>query len=367
MAAFALALALIHLTAGLGNYWRWTVQFAASRRLPPFAELAAIYGDPQLLWRIGVFLGGVLLLVLGRKRRPLLAWLAILLLTAPFLWTVVTIVIDGDSSDRAEQLLELWPFLLVVALAAALWNFGWGLRSTFQRSSDAIPNGIALVLPLIVIATIHGAFLSQQVWGSTYAIWPLLLFLCTSTFSTLFPARAAGDAAPRDAQLPASLIAMSLVSVSLLVAGAAYAGSLERMSYINFSEGAMVHSALPELSGLTVRGPWIPDFEGLVRYADANIPAQDGVLLIPGEDLFYYATGRRPQFPVLMFDHTLDPYSPEQIQQMARDRNIRWLIVKKELQVDGEPVEDKNRLLALLLQDFHLAQSVGIYDVYQRE
>ena len=29
-----LALALIHSTAGLGNYAHWTVQFAASRRLP---------------------------------------------------------------------------------------------------------------------------------------------------------------------------------------------------------------------------------------------------------------------------------------------------------------------------------------------
>jgi hypothetical protein len=129
----------------------------------------------------------------------------------------------------------------------------------------------------------------------------------------------------------------------------------------------MVHSTLPELAGLSVRGPWIPQFERLVRFAQQEIPVEDGLLLIPGEDLFYYTTGRHPRFPVIMFDHTLNPFSPEQIQVMARVRNIRWLIVKKDLQVNGEPVEDKARLLALLRQDFELVQNFGIYDVYRRE
>jgi hypothetical protein len=67
-----------------------------------------------------------------------------------------------------------------------------------------------------------------------------------------------------------------------------------------------------------------------------------------------------------MFDHTVNPYSPEEIQELERSRNIRWLIVKKELQVNGEPVEDKVRLLTFLEQDFQLVQHVGIYDVYRK-
>jgi hypothetical protein len=157
------------------------------------------------------------------------------------------------------------------------------------------------------------------------------------------------------------------VSVSLLVSGCYYVWSHERLSYAKLSEGEMVHSTLPELAGLSVRGPWIREFESLVRFADQEIPVEDGLLLIPGEDLFYYTTGRNPRFPVIMFDHTLNPFSPEQIQAMARARNIRWLIIKKDLQVNGEPVEDKARLLALLRQDFQLVQNLGIYDVYRRE
>jgi hypothetical protein len=156
------------------------------------------------------------------------------------------------------------------------------------------------------------------------------------------------------------------VGVSLLVSGWYYVWSNERLTYAKISEGEMVRSTRPELAGLSIRGPWIGEFESLVHFAQQEIPVDDGLLMIPGEDLFYYTTGRRPRFPVLMFDHTVNPFSPEEIQRIARSRNIRWLIVKKELQVNGEPVEDKDRLLELLGQDFQFVRNIGIYDVYRR-
>jgi hypothetical protein len=362
-AAFALALALaaIHLTVGVTNYWHWTVQFAAARRLPPLSDLLAIYEEPQLLWRMGAFLGGALLLFLNRKAQPALVLLSISLLSLPFVWTLLALLVERDPSDRADQLLALWPFLVVVSFASALWNF--------RRPASFAPAGIALVLPFILIATVHGAFLSQQVWGSTYALWPLFMLLCACTFSVLFPAStpSASQALPFIGRVPASLATVSLLTVSLLVSGWYYVWSYERLSYAKLSEGETVHSTLPELAGLSIRGPWIPEFERLVRFARQEIPVDDGLLMIPGEDLFYYATGRRPQFPVLMFDHTVNPYSPEEIQGIARARNIRWLFVKKDLQVKGEPVEEKDRLLALLHEDFQLVRNLGIYDVYRRE
>jgi hypothetical protein len=359
--ALAPAVAVIHLTAGLANYWHWTVQFAAARRLPPFSDLLAIYEDSHLLWRIAAVLGGALLLTLNRKARPALALLSIFLLSLPFLWTLMALSIESDPAERADQLLALWPFLLVVSLASALWSL--------RRPAGVAPCGIALVLPLILIATVHGAFLSQQVWGSTYALWPLFMLLCASTFSVLFQAGmpSGSKTVPPIAGVPAPLATVSLVALSLLVSGWYYTWSRERLSYAKLSEGEMVHSTLPELAGLSVRGPWIPEFERLMRFARQEIPVEDGLLLTPGEDLFYYTSGRRPQFPVLMFDHTVNPFSPEEIQRIALARDIHWVIVKKNLQINGEPVEDKARLLALLRQDFHLVQILGIYDVYRRE
>jgi hypothetical protein len=357
---FALAIGFIHFTVGLINYWHWTIQFAAARRLPPLPDLLAVYADPQMLWRIGAFLGGALLFSFTRKSRPAVALLSILLVTLPFLWAVVALITESDPPDRIEQLLALWPFVLVVSLASAFL--------AFRRDARTDRSGIALALPFILIATVNGAFLSQQVWGSTYALWPLFMILCACTFSVLFREEppSASHSATVITRFPASLMAAALVSVSLLASGWYYVWSNERLSYAKISEGAMVRSTLPELAGLSIRGPWISEFEGLVRFAQQEIPVEDGLLMIPGEDLFYYTTGRRPRFPVLMFDHTLNPFSPEEIQHIARSRNIRWLIVKKELQVNGEPVEDKDRLLALLRQDFQFVRNVGIYDVYRR-
>jgi hypothetical protein len=357
---FALALALIHFTAGLTNYWHWTIQFAAERRLPPLPDLLAVYADPQMIWRIGAFLGGALLFSLNRKARPVVTLLSVFLVALPFVWTVAALFTESDPADRADQLLALWPFVLVVSFAFALWSLRRDARIEQPR--------IALALPFILIATVNGAFLSQQVWGSTYALWPLFMILSARMFFVLFRegAPSASQSASFTARVPAPLVTAALVSVSLLLSGWYYVWSNERLSYAKVSEGDMVRSTLPELAGLSVRGPWIREFEGLVRFTQQHIPVEDGLLMIPGEDLFYYTTGRRPRFPALMFDHTVNPFSPEEIQRLARDRNIRWLIVKNKLQVNGQPVEDKDKLLELLRQDFQFVQNLCIYDVYRR-
>jgi hypothetical protein len=158
----------------------------------------------------------------------------------------------------------------------------------------------------------------------------------------------------------------AVAALSMLVSGAFYVASHERLNYADLSTGEMARSTLPALAGLSMRGPWIPQFEELVRYADREIPKDQGLLMIPGEDLFYYTTGRHPYFPVLMFDRTVNPYSPEEIVEISRRRDICWLILKKNLQLNGEPVEDKRRVLDLLRGDFVPVQSLANYDIYRR-
>jgi hypothetical protein len=128
----------------------------------------------------------------------------------------------------------------------------------------------------------------------------------------------------------------------------------------------VARSTLPSLAGLSVRGPWIPQFEELVRFTDREVPRDQGLLMIPGEDLFYYTTGRHPQFPVLMFDHTINPYSPEEILEISRRRSICWLVVKKNLQLNEDPVENRTRSLELLRTDFAPAANLTNYEIYRR-
>jgi hypothetical protein len=67
-----------------------------------------------------------------------------------------------------------------------------------------------------------------------------------------------------------------------------------------------------------------------------------------------------------MFDHTVNPYSPQEIVDIARRRNINWLIVKNDLQLEGEPIERKDELMNLLMQQFESVDSLNSYEIYKR-
>ena len=372
-AAVTLALAIlsIHFTAGLRNYWHWTIQFAAQRRTPARAEMLGVYADKTIVWWLAFIAVGVISLwLIGRSARPInRAWavLPALLIAAPFIWPAIYLLREYDPSERADRLLTVWPVLLIFSFVVAIL--------TIRRR-----RGISMVLPFIIIAAIHGAFMSQQLWGSTYAIWPLFMILLAMTLAGLSRLRLDGRLVPQSngrtsppskrlddrfswIDLPVTV----LVALSLMISGGFYVRSHERLDYANLDEGELKRSTLPQLKGLSTRGDWIPNFEELVRYADREIPRGEGILILPGEDPFYYATGRRPQFPVLLFDHTVNPYSPEELLQIARARSIRWVIVKQDLQDEDDFVEqERDRITKVLEQDFEQVESLANYDIYRR-
>ncbi len=332
----ALALFTIHLTVGLHNYLYWTITFAAQRRLPGFGLMLTTYRQTSLLWAIPASIVALIFL----RRNPANRWAkptAILLLSAPFLYTIATLPFLDDPSDRADQFLSLWPYLLLLGTALALYNLH---RSPTFNS----------LLPLILLATIHGTFLSQQLWGSTYAIWPLLTLLIAVLLTTI-----------PDIATPLAAI----ITTTLLICGSLYTFSHERLSYTKLT-GTLAHATLPQLRGLSTPGPWIPAFEELVRDTNKTIPPEDAILLLPGLDPFYYATGRTPLFPILLFDPTTDPYTPEQTLQAARAHNVRWLIVNRTLQLNADPHPDLPQITRTVEQDFILDHSLTNYDIYRR-
>jgi 4-amino-4-deoxy-L-arabinose transferase-like glycosyltransferase len=346
IAGLSLAVLLIHFSAGLKNYWHWTIQFAAARRTPPRGEMLAIYQGKILILWLAIFAGGVILLWIGRRGNRAMALVGSLLMSAPFAWPAIYLLRDQDASERADRLIAVWPALLIVAFVVAI--------ATIKRRA-----GIALPLPFILIAAINGNFMSQQLWGSTYAVWPLFMILFASTIVGLTSLL---KSSPSWMTVPLTVV----VAASLLIAGGFYVRAHERLDYANLSDGELTRSTLPQLKGLSVRGPWLTDFAELVRYSEKNIPRDDALLLIPGEDLFYYTTGRRPRFPVLLFDHTTNPYSPEEIVQLCRDQNVRWVIIKQDLQLEEDPVENRDRLIELLEKDFEQVETLNNYDIYRR-
>ena len=343
-AAFAaiLGVFLIHRTAGWGNYFHWTVTFAGQRRLPGLGDMLAVYRQPSFFWTIPTFGAGLLLM---HTRWITKSWgrlLALGLAAAPFIGSLIFLVIEDDLDERGDNLLALWPLLLLAALLFALAELRKGIT-------------LARLLPVFILAAIHGTFLSQQLWGSTYAIWPLLLILIAGILALV----------PRDAGWPVAALA-AVIGVTFSVCGGLYAVGHERLNYIQLPDGPIQRATLPVLRGMSAQGPFLGDFEELVRFADREIPAQDGILLLPGEEPFYFATGRTPQFPVQIFDRTTDPYSPAQLMQEAERRNIRWVIVKTRLQSNENPLPERELVLTLIKSEFQLNTRLMGYEVYRR-
>jgi hypothetical protein len=358
---FACALALIQYTVGLRKYLYWTVQYASSRRLPGIHAMLSMYGGglkhTALLW-IYIALGTALFLLFRQAVRPAAWWLASTLLALPFLVSVVELLLHLHTANGAVDLLRLWPIWLVASFAIALWK---------------LPHATALsqLLPFVLLGTIHGALLSQQVEGSTYALWPMLLILIAASVAALAPTeRVTSPTESKEAyiDLQPSTVPLTaftvVVSFALLIAGGYYAISHARLSYVDLSGATLQRSNLPALSGLAMRGQYLPDFEELIAYTDREIPRGDAILILPGEDLFYFTTGRIPQFPVLVFDNTMNPYSAEQIVQIAREQDVRWLIVKRRLQLNGAPLSIQPQLLELLYHDFEPVASLNNYEVF---
>jgi hypothetical protein len=272
----------------------------------------------------------------------------------PFLIAVAELHFQDNASDRVEALLRLWPVLLIASLVLSLWQLRRGV--TVRR-----------LLPLILLGSIHGAFLSQQLWGSTYTLWPLLMILIGSMLAAVVPEKIKEGAQDRRGEAVPLTAFATVACVALLTSGSYYALSHERLDYADLSGDTLVRSSLPALRGLGMRGNWLPDFEELVAYSEREIPQSDAILEIPGEDLFYFTTGRTPQFPVILMDNTVNPYDAIQIVELARQRNVRWLIVKRELQLQEQPLAFRPQLLELLSRDFSLAESLDNYEIYRRK
>jgi hypothetical protein len=363
------ALAL-QFTIGIGNYVRWTIHFAAQRRMPGLDAMAGIYLYPSLAWMLPCALAGLLLLrwhqgirtsrftVHGprptlHESRSTSLWaqlIAFVLLASPFVYALSALFLYDDADERGDSFLAVWPVLLLLAAATALINLFRERRHLTLR----------LFVPFLLLAAIHGTMMSQQLWGSTYAIWPLLLLLLAEMLVSLHGFASSAGACRWFAPALAAFI-----SITLLVCGGFYTTSEERLSYVQLPTAPPAHSAFPALAGMATPGPFLPEFDELLRYATANIPFHDGIMLPPGEEPFFFATGRKPQFPATIWDNTCDPYSPAEIADLARTRHIRWLIVKRDLQLNADPMPDRAATMDLLMRQFTLVTHLHGYDVYR--
>ena len=326
----------LQLFVGVDHYLRWAWTFALAGRgvsLARFREFA----DPLIVWPAALI---VLLAVVSpflqpRFRTPLFlaglgAWLVSMVL-APTAFFAVP---------------RLFPPLLIAASVLALaraWRDG--------------PNFAAL-LPLVVAGTTLGTLQSLGLNGSAFGIFPMLMIAIGSLVHDLAwlidrPQRIA----------PLTGIVLALV---LTVAGSAYTLENFRIRFVDVNaSGPVMRSAFPSLTGLSARGPYLPDLDAILFWIRDNIPADEPFVFLPGEDPAYYALGRRPPLPSVYFYDVATPYSPAEIARFADDARLRWVFVKDRLQLIEEPPLEQE-LVAALTEHATLVARVGAYRIYRR-
>jgi len=139
LAGVVVGLVLIQSLWGLGNYLRWTVHFAAERRLPGLGEMFAVYRQPSFVWTLPVLSAGLLLLHTRLAARWWGKALALGLAAAPFAGSLVFLILDDDLDERADNLLALWPLLLLAGGVMAIFELGkdsWDVSLTAALGVD---------------------------------------------------------------------------------------------------------------------------------------------------------------------------------------------------------------------------------------
>lgn len=237
-------------------------------------------------------------------------------------------------------MLALWPLWLLLALIVAIFELRRG--ATLTR-----------LVPFIVLAAIHGTLLSQLLWGSTYALWPLLMVLIAAVLSS-----------PPTRSQPVVLAAAAIACTTFLVLGTWYAVSLESLSYIQIPEEPRARATAPGSRRMATPGPFLRDLDELLAFSKSEVPQRDSLLLFPGEDPFYFASGRIPYFPVTLFDRITDPYSATELFAEAQRRDVRWVIVKRFLQIKDDPLPEPEQTRTPLMQNYSLYRKLRGYDVY---
>ncbi|PYR74866.1 MAG: hypothetical protein DMF86_17115 [Acidobacteria bacterium] len=335
-AALLCAAFAIEAWTGLGAYWEWTVSYAAARRWPRAQLWLLIYGRLRTWLAIAGAVAGYLVIRNRRGSRVALVF-GLALIALPLAESTRTMLRWGIGARS-----YVWWGLAFVAGSLAAVDDSVRARFRFEAA-----------LPLVAVAIAHGAFASQGVFDSAYGVWPFLMIALAPLAVRLF------HAVGREEHVIASAV-VGFAGIVLLVLGYRHLASHERVGFADVS-GPVARATLPSLRGLATPGTYVPDFERLLRRTADVIPARDGVVVVPGEDPFFFASKRRPRFPVVLFDDTVTPYDRPTLMKMMEERQITWVIVKTRLQLRNGPWRP---LEAFVEQD--LAERYDVFDVLPR-
>ena len=334
--ALGLELLALQLVVGIDHYLAWAWTFALAGRGVTLERISS-FADPGVIWLAAL----ILALALATRLLPSR-------LRAPFFVTVLCLALLARSSSVARfvDVNTLFPPLLIVASVLAV------IRAVREGPH------IETTLPLVLTGTAAGTLMSLGLNGSTFGIFPLLVLGIAAIVRDL------ARLVPGTTRLaPATGAALALL---LATSGTAYTLTNARLLFVDANApGPVVRSAFPSLGGLSAPGPYIGELDTILTWTRDNVPENEAMLFLPGEDPSYFALGRRPRMPSVYYYDVANPYSPAEVARFADAVGLRWVFVKDRLQLVEEPPLEQ-ALIAALTDKATLVAQVGAYRVYRR-
>ena len=335
-AALGFELVALQLVVGIDHYLAWAWTFALAGRGVTIERISS-FADPSVIWP------GLLILALALATRFLAARLRAPIFVLTLCFALLTRVSTVASFIDVNT---LFPPLLVAASVFAL------VRATRDGAH------IETMLPLVLTGTAAGTLMSLGLNGSTFGIFPLLVLAIAAVVRDL---RRLVPGTTRLAPLAGAVLALFLA-----VSGVAYTLTNARLLFVDANApGPVVRSAFPSLAGLSAPGPYIGDLDAILAWTRDNVPADDAMVFLPGEDPAFFALGRRPRMPSVYYYDVANPYSPAEVARFADAVGLRWVFVKDRLQLVEEPALEQG-LIAALTERASLVAHVGPYRVYRR-
>jgi hypothetical protein len=334
--AIGLELLALQLIIGIDHYLAWAWTFALAGRGVTLERVSS-FADPSVIWPGLLILG--LAVATHFLRPPLRASIFVLGLSIALLTRVSTVTSFIDVNT-------LFPPVLV---AASVFAFVRAARDGAR---------IETLLPLVLTGTAAGTLMSLGLNGSTFGIFPLLVLAIAAVVRDL------GRFVPGTTRL--APVTGAVLALFLALSGTAYTLTNARLLFVDANApGPVVRSTFPSLAGLSAPGPYVADLDAILIWARDNVPADDAMVFLPGEDPAFFALGRRPRMPSVYYYDVANPYSPAEVARFADAVGLRWVFVKDRLQLVEEPALEQG-LIAALTERANLVAQVGPYRVYRR-
>lgn len=258
---------------------------------------------------------------------------------------IIPFLILKNPLTAYEYYFSVW-YLVLIAVFTSIF-----VKILHKKIQD---NLCELIVLIVISLTSLSSFLSQGVLGSSYGIWPLLMIMIAGLIS-LFKENIDIFVLPA--------VCFSLLLTVLLIS---YNYRLDRMAaYINYF-GDMNGSKY--IDYVKTRGNWLPDIDEMVDFVNNNIPKEDKVIDLPGEDPFYLLTGRKPLLKYFSLNSTAYIYPIEKIYDDIELNNIQWIIVKNKFQISNSGgFIDISNPLNKIKKNYYLYKNLKAYNVYKKK